>query len=116
MNPLEDFLDAERKRVFAPGPFFTERVLARLGRVEGRESEIWEVIPTSTRPVFALALVLIFCFVVVQVIIPQVPQRGLIEAYLDPDQSPGERFLYNEGDVPSGQEFLDQLIVQEEQK
>ena len=29
MNPIKDFLDAERKRVFAPGPFFTERVLAR---------------------------------------------------------------------------------------
>ena len=60
-------------------------------------------------------LVLIFCFVMFQVIIPQVPQRGMIEAYLDSDQNPAESFLYNEGEVPSGQEFLDQLIAQEDQ-
>jgi len=115
MNSVRDFLAAERKRVFAPGPFFTQRVLARLAQQRAQEAGIWEAIPISTRPVLALALTLIFCFVLVQVIIPQVPPRGMIEAYLDPDQSPAESFLYSEGEVPSQQEFLDQLIAQEEQ-
>ena len=114
MRPTKDFFDAERKKIFTPGPFFTERVLARLGQPR-RESGIWEVIPVSTRPVLALALVLILCFAVVQVIIPQVPQRGMIEAYLEADQNPAESFLYSEADVPSGQEFLEQLIAQEDQ-
>ena len=89
MRPTKDFFDAERKKVFTPGPFFTERVLARLGQPP-RESGIWEVIPVSTRSVLALALVLILCFAVVQVIIPQIPQRGMIEAYLEADQNPAE--------------------------
>jgi hypothetical protein len=116
MNPIKDFFEAERKKVFAPGPFFTKRVLARLGQPRSQESGIWEVIPISARPVLMLALVLIFSFVVVQVIIPQIPQRGMIEAYLEPDQNPPESFLYSESDVPSGQEFLEQLIALEEQQ
>jgi hypothetical protein len=115
MNRLKEFLEAERKRFFAPDAFFTPRVLARLAPQRAREAGIWEVIPVSSRLVLALALGLVFCFVVVQLIVPQVPQRGMIEAYLDPDQSPAESFLYNESEVPSGQEFLDQLITQEEQ-
>ncbi len=115
MNRLKQFLEAERKRFFTPDALFTQRVLARLILQRAREAGIWEVVSVSTRPVLAVALGLIFSFVVVEVIIPQVPQRGMIEAYLEPDQSPAESFLYNEGEVPSGQEFLEQLIAQEDQ-
>lgn len=112
MSELKDFFNEERNRVFTPGPFFTQRVMARLD--ERRPQEIWEVVPTSTRPVFVLALVLILCFVAVEVFIPQVPPRGLIEAYLDPEQNPAESFLYNESDVP--QVFLEQIIGLEDQQ
>lgn len=115
MNQLKDFFEAERKRVFGPDAFFTQRVMARLN--EGiTDSGIWEIVPGSTRPVLALALLLILCFALVEVFVPQVPQRGIIEAFLEPEQSPAESFLYSESDVPTHQEVLQQVISLEEQQ
>ena len=115
MNPLKDLFDDERKRVFLPGPSFTERVLARLNERRLRETGIWDNVPGSTRPVFAVALTLILCFFIVQLMVPLVPQRGMIEASLEAEQSPAESFLYNETEVPS-REVMEQLIALEDQQ
>ncbi|HYR88741.1 MAG TPA: hypothetical protein VE422_31980 [Terriglobia bacterium] len=112
---LKDLFDNERKRVFLPGPFFTERVMARLNERRLRETGIWDIVPGSTRPVFAISLLLILCFLVVELMIPLVPQRGMIEASLDAEQSPAESFLYNESEVPS-REVTEQLIALEDQQ
>lgn len=115
MNRLKDFFDAERKRVFAPDAFFAQRVMARLDeRRQAAEFGIWEVVPRSSRPVLALALMLILCFVLVEMFVPQTPQRGMIESYLEPEQNPAESFLYTEADVPSRQEVLHRLIALED--
>jgi len=116
MNRLKDFFDAERKRVFEPDAYFTQRVMARLAEGNLQEVGIWEFIPRYTRPVLALALMLIVCFVAVQSFIPQVPQRGMVESFLESEQSPAESFLYNESDVPSRQDVLQQLIAPEDQQ
>jgi hypothetical protein len=116
MNRLQDFFNEERERVFEPGPYFTKRVMARLNDSASRESGIWDAISTSTRPVLAIALVLILCFVAVQTLIPQLPQRGMVESFLEPEQSPAESFLYNGADVPSRQDVLEQLIAPEDQQ
>ena len=119
MNPLKNFFELERKRVFEPDAFFTQRVMARLD--EGlsdrylRDSGFWDFVPSSTRPVLAFALMLILCFVAVEVFVPQLPQRGMVESFLAPEQSPAESFLYNDADVPSRQDVLQQLIAPEEQ-
>jgi hypothetical protein len=110
MNGLKEFFDKERKRVFEPGPFFAERVVARIDQNVFQETAIWAAVPGSTRPVFALALMLMLCFIFVEVFLPQIPQRGLIEAVLEAEQNPAESFLYVDGDVPSEQEFLEQMI------
>ena len=117
MTPLKDFFEAERKRVVKPDAFFTQRTMARLDarRMEDTPFGIWEVVPGSARPVLALALVLILCFVVVEVFIPQVPQRGMVESILEPEQNPAESFLYSDPDVPARQVVLQQLISPEEQ-
>ena len=114
MSELKDFFDEERKRVFAPRPFFTERVIARLNERQIRESGIWELVPNSVRSVLALALLLVLCFLALETFIPQVPQRGMIEAYLEPEQSAAETVLYSEGDVPAGQEFLEMIALEEQ--
>ena len=111
---LRDFFDSERRRVHTPGPFFTERVMARLNGGHRTENGIWEMIPTSVRPVLALALMLIVCFVAVEVFVPPVPQRGMIEASFEAEQRPGESLFYGEDEVPAGQELLEQLIALEE--
>ena len=43
------------------------------------------------------------------------PQIGMVESFLAPEQSPAESFLYNDTDVPSRQDVLQQLIESEEQ-
>ena len=93
MNQLKKFFEAEKKRVFAPDAFFTQRVMARLDSRSTVESGIWEIVPNSTRPVLAFALMLILCFVLVEVFVPQEPERGMVEAFLEPEQSPAESFL-----------------------
>jgi hypothetical protein len=117
MTPLKDFFDKERKRVFEPDAFFTQRVMARLDerKRENRFGDIWDIVPGSTRPVLAIALVLILCFVAVELLVPQLPQIGMVESFLAPEQTPSESFLYNDTDVPSRQVVLEQLIALEEQ-
>jgi len=116
MNPLGDFFDVERKRVYEPDAFFTQRVMARLNDRVVQQYGIWDVIPTSTRPVLALALMLIICFVAVDVFIPQLPQRGMIESFLESEQNPAESFLYSGTDIPSRQDVMEQLIAPEDQQ
>ena len=119
MNPMKDLFDKERNRVFEPDAFFTQRVMARLNeRLNVREAQdlgIWDVVPSSTRPVLAVALMLILCFAALEMFIPQVPERGMVESFLATEQSPAESFLYNDSDVPSRQDVLEQLIEPEEQ-
>ena len=60
MSQLKDFFDEERKRVFEPDAFFTQRVMARLKdgfRENGVwDFGIWEAVTGSIRPVLAVAL------------------------------------------------------------
>ena len=117
MNPLKDFFATERKRVFEPDAFFAQRVMARLdAHVSGRNVRdlgFWDMVPSSTRPVLAFALILILCFLAVELFVPQVPTRGMVESFLAPEQSPAESFLYTDSDVAS-QDVLQQLIAPEE--
>jgi hypothetical protein len=114
MSEFKELFDSERRRVYEPGPFFTQRVMARLPKqVAG--AGIWDAIPGSSRPVLALALMLILCFMAVEVFVPQMPQRGMVESFLAIEQSPAESFLYTDIDVPSRQDVLEQLIALEEQ-
>src|SRR5262245_60732384 len=114
MRQLRDFFDEERKRIFSPGPFFAARVMARLTGRNIRETGIWEVVPTSARSVFALALLLVVCFLALEFFIPQIPDREMIEAFLEPEQTAAETILYNEDDVPAGQDFLEMIGLEEQ--
>jgi hypothetical protein len=112
---LKDFFDSERKRVFEPGPHFTSRVLSLLSGRSRVESNLWELIPSSVRPVLILALMLIIGFMAGELFVPRVPNSGMVEASFESEQQPGEGILYGEDDeVPNGQELLEQLIVLED--
>jgi hypothetical protein len=119
MNQLKDFFDSERQKFFEPDAFFTQRVMSRLcewskdGIIQ--EFGIWEALPSSTRPVLAVALVLILCFIGIAFFVPQLPQSGMVESFLAPEQNPAESFLYNDTEVPSRPVVLEQLIALEEQ-
>jgi hypothetical protein len=61
-------------------------------------------------------LVLILCFIGIAVFVPQLPQSGMVESFLAPEQNPAESFLYNDTEVPSRPVVLEQLIALEEQE
>jgi hypothetical protein len=115
MDELRQFFESEKSRIFAPDAFFSKRVMARLQAISSK-SGIWEILPRSTRPVLMLALMLILCFVAVELFVPQIPQREVEESVLESEQSPAESLIYNELDVPARQVVLQQLITTEDEQ
>jgi hypothetical protein len=113
---LGKFFESEKSRVFVPDTFFTKRVVARLRGSPPWKSGIWEMMPSSARPVLALALALILCFIAIELFIPQMPQRGVVESVVESEQSPVESLLYNDTDVPARLVVLQQLIAEEDEK
>jgi len=113
---LKQFFESERSKVFTPDAFFTQRVIARLPGASKLKSGIWDMMSRSTRPVLALAVVLILCFIAIEFFIPQAPQRGVVESVFESEESPVESLLYNDTDVPARQVVLQQLIAGEDEK
>ena len=112
---LKNFFESEKSRVFAPDALFTKRVMARL-RGAQRKLGFWEMMPNSTRPVLALALVLILCFLAIEIFVPQMPQQGVVESVFEAEESADENLIYNDTDVPDRQVVLQHLIAVEDGK
>ena len=90
-SSLNDFFKAEQKRIVEPGPYFTQRVMARISE---RVPTMWDFVPRAARPVMAVALMVLFVVLAVQILVPVDPPRGAIEAYLGEDLSPRDRMLF----------------------
>jgi len=111
MNPsMKDFFEEEKKRVFTPDPYFHTRVMARLNEAKPREFSIWDVIPGSTRSVFALAVTVMLIFVAVQALVPQVPDLGFVDSLVEAEQNPAQTYLYSGTEMPADQEFFNHLM------
>ena len=112
-STLKNFFKEERKRVFEPGPYFTQRVMARLasGKI-GYVPNMWEVMPRATRPVLALALVIMFAVLAVQILMPVEPTRGAIEAYVGQDLTARERMLFIDPQPPAGVQFEEWTLLE----
>lgn len=116
MNPkLDEFFKNERSRVFEPGPYFAQRVMARLAEQLSaqRENGIWEGVVAGARPVFALAMVLLLAFMAIQLFLPDIPERGPIDAVLAPGQTDGEHLIFMGAD-PSSPELEQMIIITED--
>jgi hypothetical protein len=110
MNPsMKDFFEEEKKRVFTPDPYFHTRVMARLNEAKPREFSIWDVIPGSTRSVFALAVTMMLIFVAVQALVPQVPDLGFVDSLVEAENH-GQTYLYSGAEMPADQDFFNQLM------
>jgi RNA polymerase sigma factor (sigma-70 family) len=112
-SELNNFFKAERKRVYEPDPYFTQRVMARLASERPAPAGIWEIMPAAVRPVMALALTLLFAVLAVQILIPVEPARGAIEAYVGRDLMPQERMLYIPAQAPVTPAQFEELMLLE---
>jgi hypothetical protein len=110
-STLKDFFNEERKRVFEPGPYFTQRVMARLSE---RLPVFWDLIPRATRPVMAVALVLLFGVLAAQILIPvEPPTRGPIETTLfTQDLTAREHMLFIDPQLPAGVQFEEWTLLE----
>ena len=114
-SKLDEFFKSERARVFEPGPYFTQRVMAGLAAHTSvqRENGIWDGVLSGARPIFALAMVLLLAFMAIQLFLPDVPERGPIESVLSPDQTDGEHLIFSGAD-PSSPELEKMIIITED--
>jgi hypothetical protein len=93
-SDLNNFFREEQKRVFEPGPYFTQRVMAQLASAKEKLAPgVWEVLPNAMRPIMAVALVVLFSVLAIQIFIPVEPERGAYEAYVKQDLDPREQLL-----------------------
>jgi hypothetical protein len=115
MNPkLDEFFKSERARVFEPDAYFTQRVMARVaGLSSHRENGIWDGVLSGARPIFAMAMVLLLAFMAIQLFLPNMPERGPIDAVLSPDQTDGEHLIFTGAD-PSSPELEKMIIITED--
>jgi len=111
---LKQFFRKEREKVFVPSPLFAQRVLSILGKRSSTDAGIWDMVPHAARSVFTLAIGLILCFVVLEMVIPMIPEREMLEAYLESEQSVTETVLYSDSEVPAGQDFLELIAVEDQ--
>jgi hypothetical protein len=112
---LDEFFKKERTRVFEPGPYFTQRVMSRLaGQIAAqRENGLWDGVMAGARPVFALAMVLLLGMLAIQMFLPDMPDRGPIDAVLAPEQTDGEHLIFT-GMEPSSPELEKMIIITED--
>jgi hypothetical protein len=114
-SELNKLLSEERKRVFEPDQYFVQRVMARLKEQAVEVADVWEIVPSATRPIFAIVLALFLAFLTVEMFVPITPSRSMVEAFLEPEQSAAESIWYTDVDAPTSQQLLEQLIVLEEE-
>jgi hypothetical protein len=109
---LKDFFANEQKRFFEPGPFFAQKVLARLRETPATRPVIWDGVPGAVRPVFALALMLLFAVLAVQLLMPIEPSRGPVEAAMTSELSPSEVLLFTGAEAPTSATYIQELILE----
>lgn len=109
---LNNFFAHERRQMFEPGPFFAQKVMARLRETPATRPVVWDAVPGAVRPVFALALVLLFSVLAVQLLMPIEPSRGPIEAAMTSELSPSEVLLFTGAEAPSSADYIQELILE----
>jgi len=119
MKPeLNQFFKEERKRVYEPGPYFVQRVMARWAELDRerrfRENSVWEIVLNARRPVLALALTLLLALVALELLVPIEPRRGIVEAYLVPE-SVANRFFFLES-VQATPEVVEHMVMVEDEE
>ena len=115
-SSLDRFFQEERKRVIEPGPFFTQRVLARLETAPRHSSLVWDFVPRAVRPVMVLALTVLFAVLLVRILVPVEPSWAAMNPYAQPNASgqtfaSGQIFLENPQSVTTEAQFEEMVLL-----
>ena len=108
------FVEEERRRVFVPDSDFARRVMARIQPVARPATAVWEYVPGFARPVVAAATAILLVIAGLQMVNPQMPEQGIVDAYLAEDSTPTDTWLYQDADVPEGDDLFLEITLAED--
>ena len=108
------FVEQERRRVFLPDADFAKRVVARLKPVSRQAADVWEYIPDFARPIVAVTMAALFVIIGLQMMYPEMPDQGIVDAHLAEDSPPTDAWLYQDAEIPEGDDLLLEITLTEE--
>jgi hypothetical protein len=113
-SELNNFFREEQKRVFEPGPYFTQRVMASLASGKAALTQsVWDFMPNAVRPVLGVALAVLFAVLAVQILSPVEPTQSAYDTFMRQDLTPSEQLLYTDPQMDPSAAQLDDLILWE---
>lgn len=114
-DPLKSYFEHERQNWLEPDPDFAGRVMAGVRRrVTLQPVTLWDGVFAFARPVAAVALLMLITIVVLNSYLPLMPAIGAVDAYLEAEASPGERWLFSEDEPPVGPDLYEEVLLAEE--
>jgi len=108
------FVEQERRRVLLPNEGFARHVIANLKPVSQQAADVWEYIPGFARPIVAVTVVVLFVIVGLQMIYSDMPEQGIVDAHLAKDSTSTDAWLYQEAEIPEGDDLLLEISLSEE--
>ena len=108
------FVAEERRRVFVPDADFARRVLARIQPVARPATVVWEYVPGFARPVVAATALVLLVMSGLQMVSSDIPEQGIVDAYLAEDSTPSDTWLYQDAEVPEGDDLFLEITMAEE--
>jgi hypothetical protein len=113
-SELNNFFKEEQKRVFEPGPYFAQRVMANLASGKAALTQsVWDFLPNAVRPVLGVALAVLFAVLAVQIMAPVEPTRSAVDAYSKQGLSTSEQLLIADPQVAPSTAQSEEITIWE---
>lgn len=100
------FVENERRRIFTPDPFFPSRIISKIAPVGYPPGPLWDLVPSVARPLVAAASLVVLIILGIQIFYPEPPSAGIVDAYLAAEKAPADRWLYDNAELPQGDELI----------
>jgi hypothetical protein len=100
------FVEQERRRVFKPDASFPLRVVLNMSPVSSAAAPVWDLIPASARRMVAVMSLILVVIVAMQFLYSEPPEAGIVDAYLEPEMAPADRWLYDNAELPEDDDLL----------
>ena len=109
----KEFVDNERRRTFVPDASFARRVISEIRPVNQSAAAVWDIVPGLARPMITVMTCVLLIILGIQILLPQPPEVGIVDAYLEMDQGPEDQWLYRNAELPDGRDLLVEISLVE---